>query len=445
MEKKYYFYTNILAWGLVLFLICNHVFGWTTPILDPPEGDLSAPLNISSTAQTKTGNLTIGGDLITQGVLKLGQFTTENAPSGTEGALYFDTTENITKIYSSSAWSELGGGEAGLLPTYTTADRDALSPTAGLQIYNTTENNVQVYSQTAWKTVGAKLALAATCSLDGDCDSTHCVDGVCCDTVCSGTCEDCNVAGFLGTCTDVASDCTGNCDVCSSGNCAASASLCTGNCDVCSGSGTAYNCAASNALCSNSASSCYCSGSGTAFNCQSCPDTYGVCGHPTCSSYSCGNAYDNGVQCATCKACSSGNCISAVTTNWGAGTFGCAAGATNDPNRCYGGSCINCGGWGYGGYCWYSGVVGDMQSKNDICSARGGVNPSSCDWTNKFPGCPVCAHFFPSYVGCDESSAGPLYHPGSPYGECAYDDYNWAGSQCTHTSELCAHIAACNR
>ncbi len=58
---------------------------------------------MSSTAQTKAGNLII------EGVLRLGQFTTANAPSGTEGALYFDTTESTTKVYSNSAWEDLGG------------------------------------------------------------------------------------------------------------------------------------------------------------------------------------------------------------------------------------------------------------------------------------------------------------------------------------------------
>jgi hypothetical protein len=66
--------------------------------------NLPAPINVSSTEQTKAGNLIIGG------TLRLGQFTTANAPSGTEGALYFNTTEKKTKVYSNSAWGDLGGG-----------------------------------------------------------------------------------------------------------------------------------------------------------------------------------------------------------------------------------------------------------------------------------------------------------------------------------------------
>ena len=59
---------------------------------------------MSSDPQTKTGNLII------EGVLRLGQFTTANAPSGAEGALYYNTTEKKTKIYSNAAWGDLGGG-----------------------------------------------------------------------------------------------------------------------------------------------------------------------------------------------------------------------------------------------------------------------------------------------------------------------------------------------
>jgi len=273
------------------------------------SSNLPAPINVGSTEQTKTGNLII------EGVLRLGQFTTANAPSGTEGALYFDTTESTTKLYSNSTWGDLGGGaEPGQLPTYTTAERDALSPSAGLQIYNTTENNVQLYSQTAWKTVGAKLALAATCSLDGDCDSAHCEDGICCATSCGGNCDRCNVAGSEGTCTDVASDCTGNCAVCSSGNCAAS-----------------------NALCSNTAASCNCSGSGTVFNCSTCTDDpWGLCGYPTCSSNTCGTAFDNGAGCTTCKSCYNGGCTEFVPL--GVAGLNCTAAH----NRCDGeGACIS--------------------------------------------------------------------------------------------------------
>jgi len=213
---------------------------------------------VGSTEQTKTGNL------IVEGVLRLGQFTTANAPSGTEGALYFDTTENTTKLYSNSAWGDLGGEWDGILPNYTTAQRNALSLVDGLIVYNTTENAVQIYASDVWRNVGAKLSSGIVCSLDGDCDSTHCIDGYCCDIGCTGNCQRCNVAGSIGICAEVPSDCTGNCVVCSGGVCTANDSICTGNCDVCSGSDTAYNCAANASVCVCGGG---CTGSGTEYNC----------------------------------------------------------------------------------------------------------------------------------------------------------------------------------
>ena len=409
-QKNLYFYTNLLAWGLVLLLIGNYVFGWTTPTATPPSSNLPAPINVGSTEQTKTGNL------IVEGVLRLGQFTTENAPSGTEGALYYDTTENATKLYSNSEWGDLGGGgaEPGQLPTYTTAERDALSPTAGLMIYNTDYDQVQTYTQTAWSGITGNKDLGIECASAMDCASGFCVDSVCCDTSldnCTG-CRRCNVAGSMGVCIDDGLECTGNCDVCSEGvctasvdlctgncdqctgsgtayNCSALISLCTGNCDICSGSGTAYNCAASNALCSNNTSSCGCSGSGTSFNCTSCTsDPYGVCGHPTCSSYSCGNAYDNGVACSTCHTCSSGSCSAHVP----AGSTGLNCTATH--YRCDGSG--NC-----------------TAPTGTICIF---VNYTTTSCSSK------CA----PYAGCISA----VYADCTYFNTCAYENMKW-GCKCT--------------
>jgi hypothetical protein len=42
-----------------------------------------------------------------------------------------------------------------------------------------------------------------SCSRPEDCINNFCVDGVCCDNACSGTCKACNVAGHVGTCTAI--------------------------------------------------------------------------------------------------------------------------------------------------------------------------------------------------------------------------------------------------
>jgi len=70
-------------------------------------------------------------------------------------------------------------------------------------------------------------ALGHVCTVDYECNSGHCVDGYCCDSACSGSCNSCDVAGSLGTCTDLNSLCLGTSSscYCSSGSCIA----CTGS------------------------------------------------------------------------------------------------------------------------------------------------------------------------------------------------------------------------
>lgn len=49
-----------------------------------------------------------------------------------------------------------------------------------------------------------KAPIGAMCAAAAECTSDFCVDGRCCNEVCDGTCEACNLAGALGTCTPVA-------------------------------------------------------------------------------------------------------------------------------------------------------------------------------------------------------------------------------------------------
>jgi hypothetical protein len=68
----------------------------------------------------------------------------------------------------------------------------------------------------------------AVCTLDTDCASSLCVDGVCCDSACSGTCRSCKVTGSVGTCTLVPSgmDPRGSCKGTLPGS-----DACAGTCD----------------------------------------------------------------------------------------------------------------------------------------------------------------------------------------------------------------------
>ncbi len=66
---------------------------------------------------------------------------------------------------------------------------------------------------------------AACGANDAACKSKHCVDGVCCDAACAGTCEACDLTGKAGTCTALAglasqTDCPGDA-TCGPGTCTA--------------------------------------------------------------------------------------------------------------------------------------------------------------------------------------------------------------------------------
>jgi len=58
--KQPFFYVATASFILLLLMVCNYIFGWTTPTQAPPNANLSAPLNVSATNQSKIGALSIG-------------------------------------------------------------------------------------------------------------------------------------------------------------------------------------------------------------------------------------------------------------------------------------------------------------------------------------------------------------------------------------------------
>ena len=116
MSKSSSFYISLSLAIILGLVIANYIFGWTTPSANPPNANLPAPLNTGSSNQSKEGYLAVGTStdpeypLDVAGVLRIGRFST--APSGANGALYYDTTENKFKGYQAGSWSDLGGGSS---------------------------------------------------------------------------------------------------------------------------------------------------------------------------------------------------------------------------------------------------------------------------------------------------------------------------------------------
>jgi len=145
MNKPLYYYTSLFAWGVVFFLIVFYAFAWNPPVDNPPNANLPAPINTSSLEQTKAGNLNLGG------LLRLGLLTSH--PTGTNGAIYYNTTDNKFYGYQGGAWKELGSGGGA-----------SFWLASGDNIYNTNTGNVGIGTTEP----GAKLEVNGNLKLSGE-------------------------------------------------------------------------------------------------------------------------------------------------------------------------------------------------------------------------------------------------------------------------------------
>lgn len=208
-----------------------------------------------------------------------------------------------------------------------------------------------------------QLANGAACGGPGDCASLRCVDGVCCDKICNGPCEACNVAGSVGTCSGVTGSPTKGHPACApykacvSGVCASS---CTTDGDCC---GTAAACC-TDASCPGTFAGAYCNGS------------------------ACVAKKAAGVACTADGQCLSGACADGVCCN-----VACA------------GQCEACDVAGKVGTC--SPVSGTPHGTRSACDGAGGTCGARCNGTDR----KACT-FPPATTSCgaDTCAAGVETH-----------------------------------
>lgn len=214
------------------------------------------------------------------------------------------------------------------------------------------------------------------CTAGVQCTSGNCVDGVCCDTSCGGTCESCNQAGSVGSCTaipdgqDPIDECSGA-EVCNGAAgcrpgedglaCTAGVECSSGNCvdGVCC-----------DTACAGTCESCNLAGSGGV--CTIIPDSQDpddeCTGAQACDGAGNCRQGDNGVACGDPGECLSGNCVDGLCCN----------------TNC-GGTCVSCNLAGLGGIC---SLIPDNQDPDDECtgamvcsgsaSCRLGNNGTAC-------------------------------------------------------------------
>lgn len=119
--KQPFFFSFVVAITALCLVISSYVFGWTLPSSTAPNSNLNSPINTSSNNQYKIGYLAIGTSTAPQfpldvaGVMRIGKYS--SAPSGANGALYYDTAANKFKGYQSGSWSDFGGSATELWST----------------------------------------------------------------------------------------------------------------------------------------------------------------------------------------------------------------------------------------------------------------------------------------------------------------------------------------
>ncbi len=100
------------------------------------------------------------------------------------GRLYDASTGSVMSITNLGVRSELGAAPLGGRVLWVGGKNSAGATLASAQIF-------------------AQLPLGAACGAAGDCVSSACVDGVCCDQACTAACKACALPGKVGTCSNV--------------------------------------------------------------------------------------------------------------------------------------------------------------------------------------------------------------------------------------------------
>jgi hypothetical protein len=244
---------------------------------------------------------------------------------------------------------------------------------------------------------GTLKANGVACGANPECESTQCVDGVCCGSVCTGACESCNLKGAEGTCTPLptgtpTADCVdqlaascgfdGTCN--GNGGCrryAAGTPCKAAGCQAgifapasaCDGQGT---CVAPNAV---SCAPYLCDASLGAPQCRTTCGTSGCLAPAVCSNGSCGAKAlkADGAGCVTSADCTSSHCVDGVCC----GTA-CTAG------------CVSCNQPGFEGVC--KPVASNKLDPHGGCKDEGAA---ACRQNGLCNGAGGCA-FYPQGTTC---------------------------------------------
>ncbi|APR78023.1 Tryptophan synthase alpha chain [Minicystis rosea] len=219
-----------------------------------------------------------------------------------------------------------------------------------LNCNDSTKNGTETDVDCGGTTCGNKCGNGKTCSAGSDCTSGFCVDGVCCNSACTGTCQACTAAlkgsGPDGTCGAIATGTDPN------NECQDQGQTSCGNDGFCDGAGacrkytsgtvcTAASCASSSTLTKAKT----CNGTG---GCVAPSTPTQACSPYVCASNACLAMCGSDTDCASGNYCSNGTCVTKLANG----------GTCTAANQCTSGFCVD-------GVCCNTSCTGACQA----CSA----------------------------------------------------------------------------
>lgn len=92
--------TKVITLAVILSFGLSYAIAWTAPAATPPGGNVDAPINTGSTAQTKAGNLTVSGlDLNAGSITNIWSIAANSISAGT---ITLTGTATVNDVYITS-------------------------------------------------------------------------------------------------------------------------------------------------------------------------------------------------------------------------------------------------------------------------------------------------------------------------------------------------------
>ncbi len=290
----------------------------------------------------------------------------------------------------------------------------------------------------------ARRGNGTTCTEAGECATGFCVEGVCCNTTCTGTCQSCRAtnkaSGADGTCGPVKAGGS------SAGKCTATGTSTCGTDGTCDGAGACRN-YVSGTVCQAAS----CTGI-TELPARTC-DGAGACGSSTakscatgyvCSGAACATSCTTDASCATGYHCNGGACVVSKADGSTCGRAReCTSGNCVDGVCCEsacGGACEACSaalkGFGVDGKCEN---VGNGTDPRNRCAADPGF-PGNCKADGFCDGAGACRAFALAGTGCGTNTCASgmaTYNKCNATGTCGPVSKTCAFGGCKTTADAC--------